>query len=133
MLDFDRNPPTRSKVPYSPVTTTPMMSNSVLLIPKNVFIYCTIIGLCSIKYYTSREEKSLRLVTTVAKPLDINKPWSCKHDRENKKNVSMTFLCMIALRNKTVPHVFLPSFNNTNGCLRQERLLRSRNLAAMVT
>ena len=41
----------------------------------------------------------------------------------------MTLLCMIALRNKTVAHAFLPSFSNANGRLSQERLLRSSNLA----
>ena len=48
------------------------------------------------------------------------------------KNVCLTFLSVIALKNKTVAHVFLPSFNNKDDRLRQERLLRSRNLAAMV-
>ena len=41
----------------------------------------------------------------------------------------MTFLCMIALRNRTVAHTFLPSFDNANGRLCQERLSRSRILA----
>ena len=45
----------------------------------------------------------------------------------------MTFLCMTALRNKTVAHTFLPSFDNANGRVCQERLLRSRNFATMVT
>ena len=45
----------------------------------------------------------------------------------------MTFLCMIALRNKSVAHTIVLSFGNVNGSLSQERLLRSRNLAAMVT
>ena len=40
---------------------------------------------------------------------------------------------MIALRTKTVTHTFLPSFNNANGRLCQEKLLRSRNFATMVT
>ena len=53
--------------------------------------------------------------------------------QRKQKNVCLTFLSVIALRNKTVVHVFLPSFNNKNGCLHQERLFRSRNLAAMVT
>ena len=30
-----------------------------------------------------------------------------------KTLICMTFMCMIALRNKTVVHTFLPSFNNT--------------------
>ena len=44
----------------------------------------------------------------------------------------MTFMYMIAIRNKTVAHAFLPSFDNTNGRLYQERLLRSRTFATMV-
>ena len=31
---------------------------------------------------------------------------------------------LAAFRNKTVAQSFLPSFNNKNGCLRQESLLR---------
>ena len=42
------------------------------------------------------------------------------------------FLCMIAPRNKIVAHAFLPSFDNANGHLCQERLLRSI-FATMVT
>ena len=45
----------------------------------------------------------------------------------------MTFLCVIALRSKTIAHTFLPSFDNANGRFCQERLLRSRNFATMVT
>ena len=37
----------------------------------------------------------------------------------------MSFLCMIALRNKTVAHTFVSSFDNPSGRLCQERLLRS--------
>ena len=48
------------------------------------------------------------------------------------KNVCLTFLSMIDLKNKTVAHVFLPSFNNKDSCLRQERLLQSRNVATML-
>ena len=44
----------------------------------------------------------------------------------------MTFLYMIALRNKPVAHNFLPSFENANDRLRQERV-RSRKFATMVT
>ena len=43
----------------------------------------------------------------------------------------MTFLRMIALRNKTVPHTFLPSFDNANDP--SVRLMKSRNLATVVT
>ena len=45
----------------------------------------------------------------------------------------MTFLCIIALRNKTVAHTFLPSFDDANGRLCHGRLLRSRKLATKVT
>ena len=45
----------------------------------------------------------------------------------------MTFQCMIAFSNKTVAHTFLSSFDNANGRLFQERLLRSRKRASMVT
>ena len=43
------------------------------------------------------------------------------------------FLCMIALRNKTGAHAFLPSFDIANSHLCQERLLSSKNFATMVT
>ena len=72
----------------------------------------------------------------VTKFLDLNKPWSCKYWRkENKENekIDRTFLCVIAPRNKMVAHTFLPSFNNANGHLCQQRLLRFRNFATMVT
>ena len=45
----------------------------------------------------------------------------------------LTFLFMIILGNKMVAHTFLPPFDNENGRLCQERLLRSSNLATMVT
>ena len=45
----------------------------------------------------------------------------------------MTFLCMTALRNKTVAHTFRSSFDNANGRVCQERLMRSRNFATVVT
>ena len=49
-----------------------------------------------------------------------------------KKLTCMTFLCIIALRNKTVSHAFLWWLDNVKGRLCQERLLRSRNFATMV-
>ena len=45
----------------------------------------------------------------------------------------ITFVCMSALGNKTVAHTFVPSFDNANGRLCQERLSRSRNFATVVT
>ena len=50
-----------------------------------------------------------------------------------KKLTSTTFLFMIAVRNKTVAHTFLPPFDDANGRLCQERLLRLSNFATMVT
>ena len=45
-----------------------------------------------------------------------------------------TLLCVIALRNKMIVLTSLPSFDNANGRLDfQERLLRPRNSATMVT
>ena len=73
-------------------------------------------------------EESLHHVTMVTKFLDLNKPWPCKYGRKEKKKkmkkIDMTFLCMIAPRSKMVAHTFLPSFNNINGHLCQERLSR---------
>lgn len=43
--------------------------------------------------------------------LDLNKPWSCKHGLKMKILRCMTFLCMIALRNKTVVS---PNFSSIN-------------------
>ena len=45
----------------------------------------------------------------------------------------MTLMCMITVKDKTVAHTFLLSFDNANGHLCQDRLSRSRNLATMVT
>ena len=46
----------------------------------------------------------------------------------------VTFLCMIAFRNKTLAYfASLPSFDNANGRLGQKRLLRFRNFVTMVT
>ena len=45
----------------------------------------------------------------------------------------MNFRCMIALRNKTVARTFPLSFDNANDRLSQERVLRFRNFASMVT
>ena len=42
-------------------------------------------------------------------------------------------MSLIALSHKTVAHTFLPSFDNGNGRLCQERVLRSRNFATTVT
>ena len=56
-----------------------------------------------------------------------------KNENNADMQTCMTFLSMTTLRNKTVAHTFLPSFDNANGRLCQERLLRCRNIATMVT
>ena len=38
-------------------------------------------------------------------------------EKYEKIDNCVTFLCMIALRNKKVAHTFLPSFDNANVCL----------------
>ena len=48
----------------------------------------------------------------VAKVLDLHEPWSCKYDQKRKR--------------KMVAHTFLPSFDNANGRLFQERLFEIR-------
>ena len=67
-----------------------------------------------------REEKSLRHVAMVAKCLDLNKPLSWKK-KKKELLICITFLPMIALKNKTVAHTFLPSLDNANGRIYQER------------
>ena len=42
---------------------------------------------------------------------------------EKKTKLTRTFLCMIALRNKTVADTFLPSFDNANGRLFQRKIV----------
>ena len=62
-------------------------------------------------------------VAMVPKFLDLNKPWSPFFFPDEPKSINrivkgttkcMTFLFMIALRNKTVAHDFLPSFDKAN-------------------
>lgn len=70
----------------------------------------------------------------VAKSLDLNKPLSRKYGGKKRKEMTrMTFPCIVALWNQTVAPTFFPSFDNANGRLCQERLLRSTNVATMVT
>lgn len=51
--------------------------------------------------------------------------------KETKKLKCLTFMCMILLRNRTVAHFSIPSFDNVNSRLDQERVLRSRNFATV--
>ena len=49
-----------------------------------------------------------------------------KGKTKQKKNLScMTLMCMITVKDKTVAHTFLLSFDNANGHLCQDRLSRS--------
>ena len=54
-------------------------------------------------------------------------------EKKNEKSDLYDFPVHDCTRNKTVAHPFLPSFDNANGRLCQERLSRSRNFATMVT
>ena len=90
--------------------------------------------ICKLNVLSNKEEMSLRHVAMVAKFLDLNKPCSWKYGRKKKKKwTCMTFLYMVALRNKTIAHTFLSPLDNSNGRLCQERLLRYENFATMVT
>ena len=57
-------------------------------------------------------------------------PTNVVRKKKTKTLTCMTFLCMTAPRNKTLAHTL---FDNAKGRLCQERLLRSRNFATMVT
>ena len=70
----------------------------------------------------------------VAKFLDLNKLRSCIYGKKKKrKNDIYDYPVHDALRNKTVTHTFLSSFDNENGCPCAERLFRSRNFVTLVT
>ena len=76
----------------------------------------------------SWEEKSFHHIAMIAKSQQTKAPqiWQ-KKTRKQTKNChvqGMTFLCMI--------FTFLPSVDNSSGCLCQERLLRFRNFASML-
>ena len=59
----------------------------------------------------------------------------CKYGRKKMKKINMydfpAHYC--TQEQKGSPHTFLPWFDNVNRCICQERLLRSRNFATMVT
>ena len=70
----------------------------------------------------------------IAKFLDLDKPWSCNMAEKNKKNrhVWLSYAWLHS-RTQTVAHFFLPSLDNANGRLCQERLLRSRRFPTVLT
>ena len=67
--------------------------------------------------------------------LDLNKPWSCKHDSKSEKNDMYDFPAHDCTRKQNDSPYFssIVKFDNANGRLYQERMLRSRNFAAMTT
>ena len=76
---------------------------------------------------------TLRHVTMVAKFLDLNRPWSCKYGRKKDKIDMYDFPEHDCTQQQNVSGCVLPSFDNENGRLCQERVLRSRNHVTMVT
>ena len=61
----------------------------------------------------SNREKSLRHVAMVAKFVDLNKRSPAIMAEKKNEN---SFLCRIALRNKTVTHTFLPAVSVKADC-----------------
>ena len=51
--------------------------------------------------------------------------------KKSKTLTCMTILCMIIIRSKAIAQTFLPSLDNANGRLCQERLLKYRNLVTV--
>ena len=116
-------------LPIPPSPTTQSRASPRTKIPSSGQYFLETVTTTPCLLYGNRE-KSLHHVAMVAKFLDLNQSGYCKYSR---KKTCTTFLCMIALKNKTAVHTFLPSFNNANGRLCQEGLLGSRNFATMVT
>ena len=71
----------------------------------------------------------------VAKFLDLNKPWFCKYSRtKNEKIVMYDFPMHNCTKQQNgSPCFFFHFWDNANGRLCKERLLRSRNFSTMVT
>ena len=71
----------------------------------------------------------------VAKFLDLNKPWFCKYSRtKNEKIVMYDFPVHNCTQQQNGSPCFIFHFwDNANGRLCKERLLRSRNFSTMVT
>ena len=65
----------------------------------------------------------------VAKSLDLSNRRSANMADKRKKMDMYDFPEHDCARNKTVAHTCIPSLDNANGRLRQERLFRSRNFA----
>ena len=65
----------------------------------------------------------------VAKSLDLSNRRSANMADKRKKMDMYDFPEHDCTRSKTVAHTFIPSLDNANGRLRQERLFRSRNFA----
>ena len=65
----------------------------------------------------------------VAKSLDLSNRRSANMADKRKQMEMYDFPEHDCTRNKTVAHTFIPSLDNPNGRLRQERLFSSRNFA----
>ena len=65
----------------------------------------------------------------VAKSLDLSNRRSANMADKRKQMDMYDFPEHDCTRNKTVAHTFIPSLDNANGRLRQERLFRCRNFA----
>ena len=65
----------------------------------------------TIASYSVKERRSHTAM--IAKFLGLNKLWSYQYGGE--KNNNFFFVCIIALKNKRVAGIFLPSLDNTNG------------------
>ena len=89
-----------------------------------------------LQYFILRPIKNINLIfLSHGSKVHKKKSWSSKYVRKKQKKGDMYDfrLCMTALRNKMAADTFLQSFDNTRGCLCQERLLRFRNFATIVT
>ena len=79
------------------------------------------------------KEKSLRHVAMVANFLDLNKTLYCKYCRKKEKIDMYDFSVSDCAQEQNGSHKLLSLFEKANGRLCQERLLRPRNLATIVT
>ena len=89
-----------------------------------------------LQYFILRPIKNINLIflSHGSKVHQKNNRGPANMSEKNKKKGDMYDfrLCMTALRNKMAADTFLQSFDNTRGCLCQERLLKFRNFATIV-
>ena len=95
---------------------------------------------CGIRKHSARLARNMsvidqrgKVITSRCHGSKISGSQQTVAEGETKKSTCLTFMCMIALRNKTVAHTFLPSFDNKKTAIYVNKLLlRSRNFATMV-